>query len=82
MGETRKIALTVNGKRYQEEVEQALIGNMPEDKLLREACEACRKYEAIDDVHASAAYRQQLAAVLSRRALEQARARLPSQRAN
>jgi carbon-monoxide dehydrogenase medium subunit len=64
------------------EVEQALIGNMPEDKLLREVCEACRKYEAIDDVHASAAYRQQLAAVLSRRALEQARARLPPQRAN
>ena len=60
------------------ELEQALIGQAPDDKLLREACESCRKLEAIDDVHAPASYRQHLAAVLSRRALEQARARLPS----
>ena len=59
-------------------VEQALIGNRPDDKLLREICESCRKFEAVDDVHAPAAYRQQLATVMSRRALEQARARLPS----
>jgi aerobic carbon-monoxide dehydrogenase medium subunit len=60
------------------ELERALIGEAPDDKLLREACESCRKLEAIDDVHAPASYRQHLAAVLSRRALEQARARLPS----
>jgi aerobic carbon-monoxide dehydrogenase medium subunit len=60
------------------ELERALIGQMPDDKLLREACESCRKLEAIDDVHAPASYRQHLAAVLSRRALEQARGRLPS----
>jgi carbon-monoxide dehydrogenase medium subunit len=60
------------------EVEQALIGNRPDDKLLREICESCRKFEAVDDVHAPANYRQQLATVMSRRALEQARARLPS----
>ena len=60
------------------ELAQALIGQVPDDKLLREACETCRKFEAIDDVHAPASYRQHLAAVLSRRALEQARARLPS----
>jgi carbon-monoxide dehydrogenase medium subunit len=59
-------------------LEQALLGNRPDDRLLREVCESCRKFEAIDDVHAPAAYRQQLAAVLSRRALEQARARLAS----
>jgi carbon-monoxide dehydrogenase medium subunit len=58
------------------EVEQALVGNVPDDKLLREACETCRKFEAMDDVHAPASYRQQLATVMSRRALEQARARL------
>ncbi len=63
------------------ELEQALIGEAPEDKLLREACESCRKFEAIDDVHAPASYRQHLAAVLSRRALEQARTRLPSRAA-
>jgi aerobic carbon-monoxide dehydrogenase medium subunit len=60
------------------EVEKALIGNRPDDKLLREICESCRTFEAVDDVHAPANYRQQLATVMSRRALEQARARLPS----
>jgi len=59
-------------------VEQALVGNRPDDKLLRETCETCRKFEAVDDVHAPAAYRQQLATVMSRRALERARSRLPS----
>jgi carbon-monoxide dehydrogenase medium subunit len=59
-------------------VEQALIGQRPDDKLLREICESCRAFEAVDDVHAPSSYRQQLATVMSRRALEQARARLPS----
>jgi carbon-monoxide dehydrogenase medium subunit len=63
------------------ELEQALIGHAPDDKVLREACETCRKLDAIDDVHAPAAYRQHLATVLSRRALEQASARLPSRAA-
>ncbi len=60
------------------ELERALIGQAPDDKLLREACQSCRKFEAIDDVHAPASYRQHLATVMSRRALEQARSRLPS----
>jgi carbon-monoxide dehydrogenase medium subunit len=60
------------------ELEQALIGQTPDDKLLREAAETCRKYEAIDDIHAPASYRQHLATVMSRRALEQARGRLKS----
>ena len=63
------------------ELEQALIGQIPDDKLLREACESCRKLDAIEDVHAPASYRQHLASVLSRRALEQARARLPGRAA-
>ena len=33
----------------------------PDDQLLREACETCRKFDAIDDVHAPASYRQHLA---------------------
>jgi carbon-monoxide dehydrogenase medium subunit len=58
------------------QVEQALIGQVPTDKLLRDICESCRKVDAIDDIHASASYRQHLAAVLARRALEQARERI------
>jgi carbon-monoxide dehydrogenase medium subunit len=58
------------------ELERAVTGQVPDGGLLREACESCRKLDAIDDVHAPASYRQHLAAVLSRRALEQAYARL------
>jgi len=58
------------------EVEQAVIGQVPAGNLFREACESCRKLEAIDDVHAPASYRQHLATVMSRRALEKAYARL------
>ena len=62
------------------EVEQAIVGQVPADALFRDACESCRKLEAIDDVHAPASYRQHLAAVLSRRALEKAHARLLERR--
>jgi carbon-monoxide dehydrogenase medium subunit len=58
------------------ELEQAIVGQIPTKELFRDACESCRKIEAIDDVHAPANYRQHLAAVLSRRALEKAHARL------
>ena len=58
------------------EVEQAIVGQVPKGELFREACESCRKFEALEDVHAPASYRQHLAAVLSRRALEKAHARL------
>src|SRR5713226_595631 len=57
------------------ELEQAIVGQAPTAQLFRDACESCRKLEAIDDVHAPASYRQHLAAVLSRRALEKAHAR-------
>ena len=58
------------------ELEQAITGQTPSGDLFRNACESCRKFEAMDDVHAPASYRQHLAAVLSRRALEKAYARL------
>jgi carbon-monoxide dehydrogenase medium subunit len=61
------------------ELEQALIGHAADDdKWLREACESCRKIDAMEDIHAPASYRQHLATVMARRAIEQARARLPS----
>ncbi len=58
------------------EVEQAITGQAASEALFREACESCRKIEAMSDVHAPADYRQHLAAVLSRRALEKAHQRV------
>jgi carbon-monoxide dehydrogenase medium subunit len=57
------------------ELEAGLIGRTPDAEFLRQACESCRGLDALDDVHAPAAYRQHLATVMSRRALEKAYAR-------
>ena len=54
------------------EVEKTIVGHMPSSELFRKACESCRSIEALADIHATADYRQHLAAVLSRRALEKA----------
>ena len=43
---------------------------------MREICESLRKCEAIEDIHAPASYRQQLATVLPRRALLKAHERI------
>lgn len=56
-------------------VEKALVGNPASDALFRDAAEHCRRLDAMGDVHAPASYRQHLAAVLTRRALEKASAR-------
>jgi carbon-monoxide dehydrogenase medium subunit len=58
------------------EIESILIGESPSDELFRAAGEACRKIEAVEDANAPAAYRQHLAAVLTRRALAIADARM------
>ena len=58
------------------EVEKMLAGARASAALFRAAGEACRKLEAMEDVHVTAAYRHQLAAVLSRRALEKAHERV------
>ena len=58
------------------EVEAALTGKTASAELFRDACEACRKLDAMEDVHAPSSYRQHLAAVLSRRALEAAHGRV------
>jgi carbon-monoxide dehydrogenase medium subunit len=54
------------------DVESAITGQPPSSELFRTACESCRAIEAMEDIHATAEYRQHLAAVLSRRALEKA----------
>ena len=58
------------------EVERALIGEVPEEKRLRDICEVLRKLDAVEDVHAPSSYRQQLATVLPRRALLKAHERI------
>jgi carbon-monoxide dehydrogenase medium subunit len=58
------------------EAERALVGNKASEKLLRDAAETCRKFDALADVHAPAQYRQHLAVVLARRALEKAHERV------
>jgi aerobic carbon-monoxide dehydrogenase medium subunit len=58
------------------ELERALIGEVLEEKRLREICETLRKLDAIDDIHAPTSYRQQLATVLPRRALLEAHERI------
>jgi carbon-monoxide dehydrogenase medium subunit len=57
------------------ELEAALTGRTPDAAFLREACESCRGLDALDDTHAPATYRQHLATVMSRRAVEKAYAR-------
>jgi carbon-monoxide dehydrogenase medium subunit len=54
------------------EVEHTITGQAPTSELFIKACESCRAIEATEDIHATAEYRQHLAAVLSRRALEKA----------
>ena len=78
-GKIKRASVTLGGVAAapvrMKEVEKALVGQTASDALFRDACEACRKIEAMQDVHAPASYRQHLAAVLSRRALERAHAR-------
>ncbi len=58
------------------DLERALVGEKIEEKRLREMCEPLRKLDAVDDIHAPAAYRQHLATVLPRRALLKAHERI------
>ena len=58
------------------QVEKALLGQVVSAGLLREACETCRTIDAMEDVHTPSSYRRHLAAVMSRRALEKAHARI------
>ncbi len=58
------------------EAEDMILGQTPEIELFREAAETARAFDAMEDIHAPSSYRQHLAAVLSRRALEKAQMRL------
>jgi len=75
-GRIARASLTVGGVAVApvrvSDVEKAITGQAPTSELFAKACESCRSIDAMADIHASADYRQHLAAVLSRRALEKA----------
>ena len=79
-GKITRTSVTIGGAAVTpvraSEVEKAITGQKPGADLFRQACESCRKVEAIEDIHAPASYRQHLAAVMSRRALEKAQTRI------
>jgi len=58
------------------EAEAMLTGQSPSDELFRAAAETNRGIDALEDIHGSSAYRQHLATVMTRRALERAQARM------
>ena len=78
-GKITRVSITVAGLAPApvrvKEVEQAIEGNVASEALFRDAAERCRKLDAMGDVHAPASYRQQLAVVLTRRALAKANQR-------
>jgi aerobic carbon-monoxide dehydrogenase medium subunit len=75
-GAIRRASVTLGGVAITPmrvpELEQAITGQPPSSELFRSACECCRGIEAMSDIHATPEYRQRLAVVLSRRALERA----------
>lgn len=72
-GRIARASLTLGGVAVapvrMREIEAKLVGEAPSQDMFARLCEACRAIDALEDVHAPSSYRQQLAAVLSRRAL-------------
>ncbi|MGB6342436.1 MAG: FAD binding domain-containing protein, partial [Xanthobacteraceae bacterium] len=85
-GKVTRASLTLGGMSpapvRAADVERALIGETIDDKRLRALCEPLRKLDAVDDIHAPASYRRQLATVLSRRALLKAHGRIAARAAS
>src|SRR5215203_4987365 len=79
-GKITRCALAIGGVSQipvrMRDVEKSLIGQTASEETFREACEACRKLDALADVHAPASYRQHLATVMSRRAFVAAHNRI------
>jgi len=78
-GRIERAALAIGGAGpapvRMREVEQALVGQSASAEVFRSAAQACASIDAIGDVHAPAEYRQEVAAVLARRALARAHER-------
>ncbi len=85
-GKVTRASLTIGGigpaPVRARDIERALIGEKIDDTRLRDLCEPLRKLDAMDDIHAPASYRRQLATVLSRRALLKAYERVTARAAS
>ena len=72
-GKIVRVAVALSGIDYRpvrlHAMEEALVGELPTSTVLREAAEAARQCEAMEDLNGSTSYRQHLAAVLTSRAL-------------
>jgi len=72
----RRIAVSLGGVDFapvrMTELEAALLGQRIEPGAAPDLRESCAHLEPIEDVHATTAYRRRLAAVITRRALNQA----------
>ena len=79
-GTIERCAITVGGigsvPVRAAQAEAAIRGKVPEEAHFVRAAEMCGELEAVADVHAPASYRQQLARVLTERALRSAAGRL------
>lgn len=84
-GELERVAVGMTGvgatAHRAAAVERALMGRRPSPKVLANACRAAAQgVELLSDLHASAEYRREMAAVFARRALERAVARAQGMR--
>ena len=81
-GKVTRASLTLGGMGpaplRASDAERALIGETVTEPRLKQICEPLRQLDAVDDIHAPMSYRQQLATVLSRRALMKAHERIVS----
>jgi aerobic carbon-monoxide dehydrogenase medium subunit len=72
----RRAAIALGGVGYAPlrvtAIETGIIGKAPGAELFAEASKACSTIEALDDVHASSAYRRRLAVTMAKRALQAA----------
>jgi len=75
----KRAAIALGGVGYAPlrvaEIESGIIGMKATPELWAQAAKACDKIDALDDVHASSAYRRRLAVTMARRALQAAGAR-------
>jgi carbon-monoxide dehydrogenase medium subunit len=82
-GRVTRAALVIGGASQvpirMPDIEAALVGSIPNDSNLKQACRLCANIDALGDALIDASYRRHLAPVLAQRAFTRARDRLTLQ---